>query len=508
VAVPQVIEFPPLQPDPRAAVHALVLVCKGVPDAGETFPEFRSRLRDAKLWRSDSPLGTLRFFGTGGAQVARSPFMKRVAAAKDEAGALDVVADRLWDLNPLLFKTVLDMCKERGRVRDEIYKTLSSSVYKGIVPSRPDLDAWLEMAVALEVLRPLGITVTLSARAARFADRAAVFEVAEFLAEDKPEPEPQIPRFDAVAEHAPAAAAPADEAPAAKPAAPAAPAVAPPTDGVLRWLVGTETLPSPRNREPAVAVSRFAGVELFPVEVCEDTQRRVDGWWREVGRAPTGFTPEDFGIEAEAWFDKPDEVLYRVAVAAALVFRYDAERAAVLAAWKNLDETGILRDLYAGTMPSALLGTLDARALMLASLVARRCAEYPELAATIDQQPSAAEVFNVLEAALGRGLFRIELFWIMNMLARLGVVRHADVNDYTALPHRLVRHTLFRLGYLTSPYAADAAGLAQASKAARRLAGAAEAADQVVVGFARAAGCAYDCPHRRTCDFACRERLD
>ncbi|HKA89508.1 MAG TPA: hypothetical protein VKE22_17705 [Haliangiales bacterium] len=503
--MPQVIEFPPLQPDPRAAVLAMVHVCRGLPEAGETFAEFRARLRDAKLWRPEAPMPTLRFLGAGGAHVARSPFMKRVAATKDDGPALDVVADRLWDLNPLLFKTVLDMCKERGRVRDEIYKHLTSAAYKGTVPSRPDMDAWLEIATALEVLRPLGITVTLSGRAPRFADRAAVFEVDEFLALDKPEPDPEIPRFDASAEAAPVAA-PVDE-PTQKSAAAPPPAAAT-TDGVLRWLVGGEALPSPRNREPAVPVPRFAGAEVFPEEVCDDTRRRLDAWWREVGRAPTGFAPEDFGVEAEAWFDRPDEVLYRIAVAAALVFRYDAERAAVLAAWKNLDDTGILRDLYQGTMPSALLGTLDARALMLASLVARRCAEYPELAATLDQQRSAADAFNVLEGALGRGLFRIELFWIMSMLARLGVLRHADVADYTALPHRLVRHTLFRLGFLASPYAADAAGLARASKAARRLAGAAEAADQVVAGFARAAGCAYDCPHRRTCDFACRERLD
>ena len=504
--MPQVVEFPPIQPDPRAAVLALVHVCRTVPDEGETFPELRARLREAKLWRPDAPIVMLRFLGAGGAHVTKSPFMKRVAAAKDDVGALDVVADRLWDVNPLLFKTVIDMCKERGRVRDELYKHLTAAAYKGIVPSRPDMDAWLEWATALEVLRPLGITVTLAGRAPRFADRVAAFVVDEFLAEDKPEPEPHIPRVEPPAEPTPAAAPPAEDAAAARAAAPVAPAAA--TDGVLRWLVGTDTLPSPRNREPVLPLARFSGMEVFPDDVCDDTRRRVDGWWREVGRAPTGFTPADFDIEAEAWFDRPDEVLYRVAVAAALVFRYDADRAAVIAAWKNLEDTGILRDLYQGTMPSALLGTIDARALMLASLVARRCAEYPELAATLDQQPSAAEVFNVLEGALGRGLFRIELFWIMSMLSRLGVVRHGDIADYTALPHRLVRHTLFRLGFLASPYAADAAGLAVASKAARRLAGSAEAADQVVVGFARAAGCSYDCTHRRTCDFACRERLD
>jgi len=499
--MPQVIEFPPMGGDPRAALVALIHISRAVPATGEPFRDFRGRLKEGKLWRPEAPLATLRFLGAGGAQVAPSPFMQRVAATKADEAAADIVADRLWELNPLLFKTVLDLCRERGRLRDEIYKHLASSLYRGIVPSRPELDAWLDLAVALEIVRPLGITVALHHRAARFGERAGSLDVNEFLAEDVPLPDPQIPGVEAAPAAEPTAAGPPPPAVAPAPSTP-------PADAVLRWLVGGEILPSPRNRNPVVPPSRFAGVEPFPPDVCEETQRRVTAWWTEVGRPPAGFSPEDFGIEAEAWFDKPDEVLYRIAIAAALVFRYDAERDAVLAAFKGLDDAGILRDLYQGTMPAGFLGTIDAKALMLASLVARRCAEFPDLAATLDQQGSAADVFNVLEGALGRGLFRIELFWIMATLARLGVIRHPDTADYTALPHRLVRHTLFRLGFLSSPYAHDAFSLVPASKAARRLAGPAEAADQVTVHFALAAGCSYDCAHRRTCDFPCRERLD
>src|SRR5437763_12293880 len=98
----------------------------------------------------------------------------------------------------------------------------------------------------------------------------------------------------------------------------------------------------------------------------------------------------------------------------------------------------------------------------------RLCAEVPELASQLDGRASAADAFAALDAALGRGLFRTELFWILDMLSRLGVIRYADLADFTTTPHRIVRDTLFRLGYLASPYASDAAGLTAAAKAARR----------------------------------------
>jgi hypothetical protein len=144
---------------------------------------------------------------------------------------------------------------------------------------------------------------------------------------------------------------------------------------------------------------------------------------------------------------------------------------------------------------------------MLASLAARRCAEVPELASQLDGRASAAEAFASLDAALGRGLFRTELFWILDMLARLGVIRYDDLGDFTVTPHRIVRDTLFRLGFIATPYASDGTTLLAASRAARKAVPTGAAAEILTV-FALAAGCAYDCTHRKSCDFPCRERLE
>ena len=77
----------------------------------------------------------------------------------------------------------------------------------------------------------------------------------------------------------------------------------------------------------------------------------------------------------------------------------------------------------------------------------------------------------------------------------------------TVTPHRIVRDTLFRLGFVETPYAKDGAALIAAASAARK-AVPKGAADEILTMFALAAGCAYDCTHRRTCDFPCRERLE
>ena len=88
------------------------------------------------------------------------------------------------------------------------------------------------------------------------------------------------------------------------------------------------------------------------------------------------------------------------------------------------------------------------------------------------------------------------------------MIRYDDLGDFTVTPHRIVRDTLFRLGFIDSPYASDA------GRARRGREGRAQAPcrpgppTRSSTLFALAAGCAYDCPHRKTCDFPCRERLE
>lgn len=496
--MPQLTEFPYLPDgDPRLVVGRLIAVCRAVPEGGEPFKAFRARLREADLFDRDRLGGLFRFLRISGDPIVPSPLMHRLAKADDET-ATQALADRLFEANPILFKIALERLAERVSPPNELYSFLDSFAYRGTPVPRRELHAWVAMARGLDVLKRIGVAIGLGERGEAMLERARKLDIEEYIEDDEAEPTPVVPG---------AVAGGGEGAPAGKAAAPGAPSAPSPrggaSDAVLR---AAEALGSPLGKRPPVPVARFSTNDRFEDDVLAETAEQLAGWW-SGGQAPrAGFAIDDFGIDGEAWMENAEEALYRVAVAAALVFRLDASRDAVLSAYRALDGAGLLSDLYYGTAPETLPDGVDARALMLSSLVARRCAEAPDLAATLEKQSSAAEAFAALEQALGRGLFRIELFWIMGGLAALGALRWDDLADYTALPTRVVRDTLFRLGFLASPYAHDLPGLAAAAAAAVRAGGAGHA-DELLTTFAAAAGCAYDCPHRKSCDFPCRERL-
>src|SRR5690242_17355194 len=118
-AMPQVVDLPPIGNDQRGALASLVRVCKDTPAKGEAFRDFRSRLRAAKLWDKDRPVVILRFLGVGGATITPSVFMQSVAAAESEDDTSHAIMDRVWNLNQLLGKTIIELVSQRAYGKDE-----------------------------------------------------------------------------------------------------------------------------------------------------------------------------------------------------------------------------------------------------------------------------------------------------------------------------------------------------------------------------------------------------
>src|SRR5688572_11930393 len=216
----------------------------------------------------------LRFLGAGGTTVMPSLFIQALAAANGDDEIAGAILDRVWHLNPLLGKTILDLVSQRTYHKDEIYKHLASAAYPGVVPSRPALETWLQIAIGTGLLRTLGIAVTVGSRAERYVQLAAGVDVEELLAEDRPEPEPVIPSLG----EDEAAPAPADAAP--EPSVPIL-AAAPhgsPLPAPLRHLSpSVDGIANPRGRERPVPTSRFA--QGFTDDVLAETAGRIGAWW-------------------------------------------------------------------------------------------------------------------------------------------------------------------------------------------------------------------------------------
>jgi hypothetical protein len=488
--MPQLIEFPFIpKSDPRHAVTGLIAACRGLTDDGQPLKQFRETLKLHNAWNRERSPAIFRFLRiAGGKQLEPSDVSRAVGAAEDDAAARQAIAERLWHVNPIMFKSVIDCMSERVYSREEIFSYVDSVAYRGIKLRKPEVDAWLNLGHGLGLIKPIGIAFGLDERGEQFVKAALDFDVEEFLEEDEPEPELQAAAGDDESE-----AVPAGDSPAAGAITVGRPAL-------------TVDMDSPIGRNRPVEIGRFVGADQFADDVLGETTQWIEAWWSSQTSRPDRSQLEDFGFDSEQWMEGGDELLYRIAVAAALVFRLNTDRAGIRAAFETLDGAGVLRDLYYGTAPDVLPATIDPNALMLASLVARRCAECPDLANDLEKHKTAAEAFSALDGALGRGLFKIELFWMMRALKTLGVLRFEDLDDYTALPLRMVRDTLFRLGFISSPYAHDQERLTRAASAARKAVGEASPADDVLTSFALAAGCAYDCPNAKKCDYACRER--
>ncbi|MBM4364036.1 MAG: hypothetical protein FJ104_15255 [Deltaproteobacteria bacterium] len=506
--MPQFTEFPLLpKGEFKAAVDALIQLCRKFPREGEGLKELRARLKANGMYTRERVAALHRFLRLPQSDlVPPSPLVLAIAAAPDDAGARKVLADRLWQVNPVLFKCVIEQVKERVHSPNEILKYVDSFAYPGARLTGPQVTSWIQFAQGLEVFKPVGIRLGLDKLGEKFLAQADALDLDEFFDEDRDEPEPSGPAAPEPAEVSPAptrpeavafapipapAALPSTSAPPARPAPVAAPSPRRPSG-----------LPTPVGHARSVPATRFATAGTFADPVLAETSARLESWSRSAAVTAPASGVEHFGVDAEAWNEDAERCLFRLAVASTLALRLSPEAAA--AAWDGL--AGVLDALYDGSAPEDLTPAADAQALLWTSLLARRFAELPSLAADLEREATAAGVFGRLDLALGRGLLGLELLWMLRALDAAGIVRREGLTDFTALPERAVRDTLFRLGYLTTPYAPDGSTLAAASAAVRRAAGTGPDAEARLLAFAEAAGCAYGCAERRRCDFACRER--
>lgn len=552
--MPQFTRFMPLPTGPaRVAVERVIRGLRETPPTGEAFRDFRSRLKRLDIYSRERMPDILAFLRLAdGDHIHPGPVLGAVIAATEVEAAADVLADRLFAVNPILFKAVIERMQERVNGKSELRKYLDSFAYPGTPLSGPETLTWLDWAVGLDLLKPLGVGLTLGERGERYVRRAAEIDVDEYLDEDEPEA-PLVPvGAPTDAAGSPAGAAVAGMAPGASsvevvapshtanvapraaastglvPAASGAPQTRSPsanaaapsakTNPVAADLVGltldqapAPRLPDPPVDEAALVIDPETGA--FSDEIRGANARWLDGWWR----AARGDTPaalwKQLGFGGEAWQEDPEGALYGLAVAAALRANAEGDDTSreAEAAHKHqvLAAAGLLDALQQGAALKGALPAIDPNALLSASLVARRMAECPDLVGDLERCADADAAYARLEASFGRGLLdEPGLSWLLGALGRSGVLRLPGIDRRLAVDDRGARDVLFRLGALPSPYAPDEASLLRASQVARHLVPGADQPEQALRAFALAAGCAYGCPHRAACAVGCRERTE
>ena len=243
------------------------------------------RLRGAKLWDRERPATILRFLGVGGATGH---------AVDVHAGARGGAERRRHrdrrPRSPVAAQPGARQDRPRSRraARVSQGRDLQAPRLGGVsaasVPSRPALETWLQIAIACGLLRPLGVAVTVGPRAERYTQLAGALDVDEFLAEDKPEPEPVIPT---VAE---------DEArrPSRGPAPRRRHVDSRRRRGRAEWLAAARAAAPPlrrrraRRRATASDRSRPRGSPpASPTRCSRETTTRIASWWTDVNATPT-----------------------------------------------------------------------------------------------------------------------------------------------------------------------------------------------------------------------------
>lgn len=471
--MPQFIQFPALSGDPKQAVNALIRVCRQLSSVNSA-KELRTLLKENKLWNKASIDDFLKFLQVqAGERIELSPWAQKLGESEELE---ELLVRRLWTVNPLLCKSILERLGQSVYSKQELFKQIDSSGYLGTSVAKPQLENWLSLALGLEVIKRVGVALALGPRASLLDDEMKDFDVDEFLEEDEPE-KALAPFTVSGAGAEPISTSPVDVK----------------DDATPRVVAPSRTVP----------VAQFSFDRKIEAASLDETVQRVQDWWKTKSDFADA-TVEEWGIEHEAWIESMNLCLFRICVGAILRFRLGKSEAEAIGVFRILDQS-MLSDLFYGTAPASMPDNLNAQSLMLASLLARRFASHPELAETLEKQKSAKDAFDSLYEALGDGLLSVELFWVMRSLRDLSALRFDDMDDFCTLPTRQVRDVLFRLGFLPSPYATGIEELRVAAKAGATLAGAAPQGDVLIRRFSEETGCQFNCTKSSTCSFYCRE---
>ncbi|MBP7127558.1 hypothetical protein KBD49_14445 [Myxococcota bacterium] len=456
--------------------------------------------------------------------------------APDDGAARAVLARRLVEENPLLARYCLQALdvEQEGRLHstNELFRMISSYVYPGEKPTLVSFRAWVDWAVAANLLKLVGIRWALGEGAREVLPRLRALDPEEFLEEERlarqgpaaapAGEEPEDRPLEAGPAEGPAGedrggtapGLPEEAVPAAPggstgdgPGAPEAPGTrgegARPA-GLHETRPSTPTVPSRDPAVPRLVPRPFpeeAAPRLVPPVLDLEATRRLLLAARD--RDPGRPAP----LAVRTGLSEPLESAF-----GALLLSRGISPEEVRRGMETVRGTGLFREAAAGTLTLAALASAEAgaadegtvRVLALFPALPRLQAGLrdPGLFRGDDPREWAERVWRRLYAPRDP----LAPFWLARLLLGQGRLEER-LAPVSVVPHFQVRENAFRIGFLDRIHAAAFPDLAEA---AVRLAEGfpPDPAEHPLERVHEGLGCAFRCPRALVCPLSCRERLE
>jgi len=459
-----------------------------------------------------------------GEPVTLGPTARDLLQAPDDAAARAVLARRLVEENPLLARYCLQALdvEHEGRLHstNELFRMVTSYVYPGEKPTLVSFKAWVDWAVAANLLKLVGIRWALGEGAREFLPRLRAIDPDEFLEEElqarqgpgamagEEEPEPPAPKPAEDDAGPGAGGSPPPSTPTPVPVEPSVERPAP----VPQRAPGPAPSPTPAptpapDREPprAVALPRPAPAEVAPRLQRPVLDLEASRRWLLAAREQDPGRPAPLAVRTG--LEDPLETAF-----GALLLARGLPPEEVRRGLEALRGGETFREAAAGTLTLAALASAEAGAADEAAARVLACLPaLPRIQAGLrdpglmrgdDPREWADRVWRRLYAP--RDL--LAPFWLARLL--LGQGRLGDpLRPVAVVPHFTLRENAFRIGFLDRLHAADFPDLVEA---AIRLAEGfpPDPAEHPLDRVHEVLGCAFRCPRALACPLSCRERLE
>lgn len=482
-------------------------------------------LFDAASWETLMEMLEVRL----GEPVTLGRTARDLLAASDDAAARAVLARRLIEENPLLARYCLQALdvEQEGRLHstNELFRMITSYVYPGEKPTLVSFRAWVDWAVAANLLKLVGIRWALGEGAREVLPRLRALDPEEFLEEER-----QAREGPATGE--------AEEEPgnplAGTESGPGGPEVSGPgslepqegpTREEDRTAPGEPEAPGPRGPDPEARRPPVVSPGAPPIprrgpEVRYPVPRPVPA---EVGLVRPALDLEATRRLLLASRDqdpnRPASLATRTGLSeplesafGALLLSQGCSPEEVRHGMEALRGTEVFREAAAGTLTLAALASAEAGTAD--DTIVRVLARFPALpriqAGLRDPGLFQGEDPREWADRVWRRLYAprdpLAPFWLARLLLGQGRLGEA-LAPVAVVPHFQVRENAFRIGFLDRLHAAAFPDLVEA---AIRLAEGfpPDPAEHPLERIHEGLGCAFRCPRAVVCPLSCRERLE